>query len=94
MAVGWYMGLFYSDDGMIESTDPECLQGAINVLIILFIMVGLMDNAEKYDTMTCHQGGFSQGLQSWPSVVVLEERGPLTRSVYGGASHYQTGGWR
>ena len=47
------MGVFYADGGMIGSGDPEWLQGAINVIIRLFIWVRLMANVEKSNLMTC-----------------------------------------
>ena len=36
MVVGWYMGVFYTDDGIIRSRDTEWLQGDIKVIIKLF----------------------------------------------------------
>ena len=33
IVLGRYMGVFYEDYGMIESRDPEQLQGAINIFI-------------------------------------------------------------
>ena len=53
MSVGRYMGMFYADDGIVVSRDPEWIQGAINVLIELFRKVILMANLEKSKTMTC-----------------------------------------
>ena len=47
MTVGMCMGVFYVDDRMIRSRDPEWLQGAINILIWLFRNVGLMSNVAK-----------------------------------------------
>ena len=46
------MGVFYANEGMIGSWDPEWLQGAINILIGLFIRVGIMANVAKSKTMT------------------------------------------
>ena len=46
VVVGNFMSLFYVDDGMIGSGDPEWLQGAINILIAIFRRVGLMANLE------------------------------------------------
>ena len=45
MVVGSFMGVFYSDDSMIISRDPEWLQAAINVIIGLFRRIILMANA-------------------------------------------------
>ena len=50
------MGVFYADDIMIGSRDPDWLQGDINVLIVLFRGVLLMSNIEKSNTMTCQPG--------------------------------------
>ena len=47
MSVGSSLGEFYADDGLIGSRDPECLQGVINTLIVLFPRVVLMFNVEK-----------------------------------------------
>ena len=44
------MGVFDADDSMIGSREPECPQGAINVLIRLFRRFGLMDNVKKFNT--------------------------------------------
>ena len=42
--VGRCMGIFYADNFMIISRDPEWLQGGINVLMGLFQKVALMTN--------------------------------------------------
>ena len=39
------LGVFYADYGIIGSREPECLQGALEVLIGLFRRIGL---AEMY----------------------------------------------
>ena len=36
LAVERCLGIFYDDSGMVESLYPEWLQGALNMLIILF----------------------------------------------------------
>ena len=63
------MGVFYADDGMIGSRDPDLLQGAINVIIGLFRRVKIMANVTKSNTMTCHPGvihkGMSEEAFSW-----------------------------
>ena len=46
------MGFFYDDDGMILSRDTEWIQGAINVLILLFRSVEIMANVAKSNTVT------------------------------------------
>ena len=45
--------LFYSDDGMIASSDPQCLQWAFTQLVGLFDRVGLNTNTIKTVSMTC-----------------------------------------
>ena len=55
-AVGWGLGVFYLDDGLIGLRDPEWLQGYINVRI------GLMANVSKSKTMTFQLGVIRLGL--------------------------------
>ena len=62
MAVGRFMGVFYADEGMIGSRDPEWLQGTINVLIGLFRRVILMTNVARSKTMTCQLGAICTGM--------------------------------
>ena len=62
MAVGWYMGVCYEDDGMTGSRNQEWLQGTINVIIVLFRRVGLMENIEKSKTMTYQPGEIRMGM--------------------------------
>ena len=38
---------FYTDDGMVASSDPRWLQAAFSTLLGLFDMVGLKKNAKK-----------------------------------------------
>ena len=54
--------MFYADDDMIGSRDPEWLQGEINVHIGLFRRVILMTNIEKFKTMTCQPGEIFMGM--------------------------------
>ena len=65
LAVWRCLGLFYSNNGVVGSRDPECPQGALNVLIGPFHRYGLVANVAKFKVMTCHPGT----LQSW----MLEE---------------------
>ena len=51
--VGWSMGVFYADYGLIGSCDPEWIQWSLNVIIGLFLQIGLMSNVAKYKTMMC-----------------------------------------
>ena len=46
--------LFYTDDGMVASSDPQWLQGAFNTLVGLFDRVGLYKNARKTVGMVFH----------------------------------------
>ena len=46
--------LFYADDGMVASSDPDWLQGAFNALVGLFDRVGLQKNVGKTVSMVCH----------------------------------------
>ena len=45
--------LFYTDDGMVASSDPRWLQGAYNTLVGLFERVGMRTNVGKKDGMVC-----------------------------------------
>ena len=57
------MGVFYVNDSMIRSRDPEWLQGDTNVLIGLFIRFGLMANVANSNTMTCQLGCIFAGMK-------------------------------
>ena len=46
--------LIYSDDGMVASSDPRCLQWAFDTLFSLFERVGLRTNVGKKVSMVCH----------------------------------------
>ena len=50
------MGIFYADDGVVGSRDLECLQGALSVLIGLFLWYGLVANSAKSKPITCQPG--------------------------------------
>ena len=69
IAIGMIIGVFYADDVIMGSQDPEWIQGAINELIGIFHRVRLMANIEKSKTMTCHLGkirtGISEEAFSW-----------------------------
>ena len=62
MTLGWFMGVFYSDDGMIRSRDPEWFQGDINFLIRILRIVGLMANVIKSKTINCQPGVIVTGM--------------------------------
>ena len=56
LEVGQCLGLFCAKYGMVVSRDPEWLQGALNVLIILLQRYGLVTNVDKYKAMMCQPG--------------------------------------
>ena len=45
--------LFYVDDGMVASSDPQWLQGAFNTLVGLFDRVGMRTDFGKIVGMVC-----------------------------------------
>ena len=45
--------LFYADDGLVASTDPDWLQWAFYVLVELFTRIGLYTNVTKTQGMIC-----------------------------------------
>ena len=45
--------LFYADDGMVASSDPQWLQGYFRTLVGLFNSVGLRTNVGKKVGMVC-----------------------------------------
>eukprot|EP00956_Cyclotella_meneghiniana_P003690 scaffold4479_cov46-Cyclotella_meneghiniana.AAC.3 len=55
-AVSVFLALFYIDDGVIASIDPEYLQEAIDILVDLFEHVGLNTNTKKTEAITCIPG--------------------------------------
>ena len=46
--------VFYTDDGMVVSSEPAWLQGAFNTLVAIFDRVGLLTNVGKTVSMICH----------------------------------------
>ena len=48
------LAVFYSDDGMVVSSDPAWLQGAFNALVAIFDRVGLLTNVGDTVSMVCH----------------------------------------
>ena len=80
VVVGQCMGVFYADDGMIGSRNPEWIQGDINVLIGVFIRVGLMENIAKYKTMNYQTGVIHMG---------ISEGGFIQRSKGYGATYHE-----
>ncbi len=47
---------FFVDNGMVGSRDPIWLQGALDVIIILFESISLRTNPDKTKVMTCVPG--------------------------------------
>ena len=47
------VALFYADDGMLVSSNPQCLQWDFTQLVGLFDRVGLKTNCKKTVSMTC-----------------------------------------
>ena len=62
VAVRKCLGIFYSDDGIVVYQDPECLQGALNVLVNLFRQYRLVMNVAKSKAMTFHLGALWYGM--------------------------------
>ena len=60
--VGWCVGVFYAENGMVGSREPDWLQHAINVLVGLFRRYGLEANVEKSFKMTCQTGALRAGM--------------------------------
>ena len=54
--------MFYVNDGLIGSQEPDCLQWPLNALIGLFRRVVLMANIVKSRTMTCQSGAIRTGM--------------------------------
>ena len=48
------VALFYADDGMVASSDPQWLQGAFNAPVGLFDRVGMQTNVGNKVGMVCH----------------------------------------
>ena len=56
LVAGRCLGLFYNDDKMVGSWDPECLQGALNVIICLFCKNRLVMNVANYKPKVLQPG--------------------------------------
>ena len=72
MAVGRSINVFYADGGLIGLRYLELLQGAINVLIVVFRRVCLLANIKKSKTMTCQPEAIFTGMSeedfSWMGI--------------------------
>ena len=51
--VGKCLGIFYADDGMVGSRDPDWMQHSMNVLVGLIQRYGLVSNINKSRAMMC-----------------------------------------
>ena len=60
--LGGCLGVFYSKDCMVGSSNSDWLQHEMNVLVGLFIRYGLAANVAKSSTMTCHPGALYVGM--------------------------------
>ena len=60
--VGWCLGVFYADNGMVGSRDLDWLQHAMNVLVGLFRRYGMAYNFAKSRTMTCQPRTLRAGM--------------------------------
>ena len=56
LVVGWCMWMFYVDNGMVGSREPDWFLGSLKMPIGLFQWYGLVTNVTKSKAMTC-QGG-------------------------------------
>jgi hypothetical protein len=56
MLMATFFAIFYIDDAYLASRDPDFLQWALDVLVNLFVQVGLEANAKKTQTMICTPG--------------------------------------
>ena len=56
------MGVFYAENGLIGPLYPEWLLRTLNVLIGLFLQIGLMANIAKSKTMMCQTGTIKLGV--------------------------------
>ena len=60
--VGRCLGVFYADDDMVGSREPDWLQNLMNILVGLFRRYGLAANVAKSHTMTCQPGRLWSGM--------------------------------
>ena len=62
--VQWLVAFFYTDDGLLASPRPACLQATLGVLTGLFDRFGLQTNINKTAGMVC-QPYWTSGVQSY-----------------------------
>ena len=73
--MGRSLWIFYADNGILVSWDPDWIQVALNVFIVLFQRIKLAANITKLNTITCHPGSIILG--------ILEEAFGSSSSVKG-----------
>ena len=62
LALGRCLVIFYANGGMVESRDPDWLQGNLNVIIGIFCRYGLVMNVTKSKVMICQPGALQSGM--------------------------------
>ena len=60
--IGRCMVVFYADDDMVGSCNPDWLQHALNVVVGLFRRYGLAANIAKSNTIACQPGALRAGM--------------------------------
>ena len=74
-----FFTIFYVDDAYLALRDPEFLQRALDVLVNLFVRVGLETNMQKTQTMICMPGRIRTQLPTvsyqrmWRGLVAAED---------------------
>ena len=59
--VQWLVAFFYTDDGLLASPRPACLQATLGVLTGLFDRFGLQTNINKTAGMVCQPYHMTDG---------------------------------
>ena len=62
LAMGWCLGLFYDNKGMVGLRDTKWIQDAPNVLIGLFQRYGMVEKVAKSKAMMCQLGSIRSGM--------------------------------
>ena len=60
--VGWCLVFFYSNYGMVKTSNSDWIQHAMNVMVCLFRRYGLAANVDKSRTITCQSGSLRAGM--------------------------------
>ena len=94
IVVGKCMVLFYADDGMIISRDPEWPIKGLSIFSLDYSEgLGLWPMLQNIRPFPASQGQFARGCRRRISVGGSKNKGPFTKIICGGASHNQTMGW-